>query len=231
MKAAQPPLSAAACGACPLGNTEAVLRRVNAALEEQARSLGQALHDESGQALTAALISLAAAYDLAPPAVQSHLDRVKQHLEQLENQLQRLASELRPRMLDDFGLVAALELMIESTSANDRLTITFAPRLLGPIAAPIETAVYRFAQESITNILRHSRATRAVVELQELHGALRCSIRDNGVGFDVLRRSHAGLGLAGMRKRLRALGGVLMIDSAPGHGTSLMATIPMEERQ
>ena len=226
-----PPASAVPCEGCPHGNTEAVLRRVNAALEEQARSIGQALHDESGQALAAALISLAAAYDLAPPPARPHLDAVKQHLEQLEDQLRRLASELRPRMLDDFGLVAALELMIESTSANDRLTITFAPQLLGPIAAPIETAVYRFAQESITNILRHSRATRAVVELQELSGALCCSIRDNGVGFDVRRRSHAGLGFAGMRSRLRALGGALMIDSAPGHGTSLMATIPMEGRQ
>lgn len=228
---AQSPASATPCEVCPRESTEAVLRRVNAALEEQARSIGQALHDESGQSLTVALIALDAAYALAPATLHPQLDLVKQHLAHLEDQLHRLSSELRPRLLDDFGLVTALELLIESMAANNRLTVSFAPRLRGPIAPPIETAVYRFAQESITNILRHSRATRAFVELQELRGTLRCWIWDNGVGFDVVRRSHAGLGLAGMRSRLSTLGGVLVIDSAPGRGTSLLATIPMEERQ
>lgn len=227
---AQSRASATPCEDCPHTSSDAVLRRVNAALEEQAQLIGQALHDESGQALTAALISLSAAYDVAPPAVRSHVLLARHHLEHLEDQLRRLAFELRPRMLDEFGLVGALEFLIESVTPGGDLTIRFAPRLRRPLAPAIETVVYRFVQEAITNILRHSRATRAVVELEELRGALRSWIWDNGVGFDVASGSHAGLGLAGMRNRVQALGGALILDSSPGRGTSLIAIIPTEER-
>ena len=100
--------------------------------------------------------------------------------------------------------------------------------------ANIETTLYRVVQEAITNVARHSSAKNVKVELsRDANSNLRCTIRDDGVGFDVAsvlsRKGQGGLGLIGIRERLNAVGGTLQIRSRPGHGTELIADIPGEE--
>jgi signal transduction histidine kinase len=216
---------------CPHTRAEDALRRVNAALEDQARAIGQALHDEAGQLLTAAHNALAAATELAAPPVRIHLDAVKRHLDVIEEQLRRLAYELRPRVLDDLGLVAAIEWLIEGVRIRGDLAVAFAARVDGALPAPVETAVYRMVQEAVTNVRRHARATRIAVDLEGQPGALRCRVRDNGVGFESADPApRSGLGLRGIRDRMDALGARLTIRSAPGRGTELLADIPLEDR-
>src|SRR5262249_22348639 len=186
------------CENCKHVRAEDLLRRINAALEEQARAIGQSLHDEAGQLLTAAHNALAAAAESATPEVCAHLDAVKRHLDDIEQQLRRLAYELRPRVLDDLGLVPAIRSLIDGVHLRGDLRVAFAARIDGPLPDTIETAVYRLMQEAITNVRRHARATRVVVELEERRGTLRCRISDNGVGFDpTSRRKGPGLGLRG----------------------------------
>jgi two-component system, NarL family, sensor histidine kinase UhpB len=209
---------------------EDALRRLNAALEAQARSIGQALHDETGQTLAAAYLSLAEAIEIAPASVGEHLAAVRRHLEHVETQLRRVAHELRPRILDDLGLVPALKFLANGISLRAGITVEVAFTVTGAVPAPVETAVYRFVQESITNISRHAKATRVVLALQEWPGLLRCEVSDNGMGFEGERRSASGLGLVGIRDRLDALGGTLTVRSAPGEGTQLVAVIPLEDR-
>ncbi|HUQ89011.1 MAG TPA: ATP-binding protein [Vicinamibacterales bacterium] len=205
------------------------LTRVNAALEAQARSIGQALHDESSQMLVAANNSLAEAIAIAPPPVGEHLVLVRSYLDTIEQQLRSFAHELRPRILDELGLVAAIEFLAASRSLNRPFGVAVRCDVERSLPDSIETAVYRFVQEALTNVNRHSRATRVLIEVLELPGALRCRIADNGVGFDSRAASRSGLGLFGIRERFVALGAGLAIHSAQGGGTELVATIPLEK--
>jgi signal transduction histidine kinase len=219
------------CGAhCRHGRAEDALRRVNAALEEQARSIGQTLHDEAGQVLTAAYTALAEARELVPPIARDRLDEVKNHLQAIEEQFRQLAHELRPRILDDLGLVPALRFLVDGLRIRRGISATFAARVAGPLPVLVETAVYRLVQESITNIGKHANAQRVVIEVEEHAGFLHCRIRDDGVGVKAPQLPGKGLGLIGIRERLQVLGGTLTMDSAPGRGTELQATIPLEER-
>jgi signal transduction histidine kinase len=217
------------CEKCPRVQTEDVLRRINAALEEQARCIGQALHDEAGQTLSAAHISLAEAYELAQVDVRVHLTAIKKSLDTIDEQLRLLSHELRPRILDDLGLVPALRFLAEGMRSRG-VAISFTARTSRPLPAVVETALYRLVQESFTNIRRHASATRVLLELEERQDLLWCRISDNGVGFDTMRPAPSGLGLVGIRDRFDGLGATLTIDSQPGGGTRLLAVIPLEQR-
>jgi len=201
---------------------------VNAALEQQARAIGQALHDEAGQMLTAAHLSLAAAAELSSEPARRHLTEVKQHLDTLELQLRQLAYELRPRILDDLGLIPALRFLAEAADRRHGTKVTLTPTLRHRLPATIETTVYRLIQEAMTNVNRHSGATRVDIELVEQHGVLRCSVADNGMGLRSTASSCVGLGLVGIRERLEALKGTLSVHSRPGQGMELVAVIPLE---
>jgi signal transduction histidine kinase len=217
------------CSLCAHPRAEAALRRVNLALEEQARSIGQAMHDEAGQLLTAAHNALAAASETAPESVRAQLVAVKQHLDSIEEGLRRLAHELRPRILDDLGLVAAMRSLVDGVRLRGDIAVAFTARVTRPLPATVETAVYRLTQEAITNVRRHARATHLTVQLEERRGALVCRISDNGVGFHASDRFGSGLGLRGIRDRMHALGAELTVRSAAGTGTELVAEIPLED--
>jgi signal transduction histidine kinase len=207
--------------------TEGGLRRINAALEAQARSIGQALHDEAGQVLTAAFNALAEATNVVPSCAGAHLDEVKRHLDAIEDQFHRIAHELRPRILEDLGLVPALRFLADGLRIRRGISVTFAASVDRPVPMPVETAVYRLVQESITNISKHAHAQHVVLEVEERGGFLKCRIRDDGVGVKVAQQPPSGLGLIGIRDRVQVLGGTLMLDSAPGQGTALTVTIPL----
>ena len=206
-------------------------QRLNVVLEQQARLIGQSLHDEAGQLLTAAYIALAEASRDLPAPIGERLLVVKRHLDGVEEQLRHIAHELHPRIVEEHGLAAALEFLARGFAARHRIPAEVHAKVPQRLPASIATVVYRVAQEGLTNIGRHARATKAFIRVGPKAGGLRCAIRDDGVGFDpaaVGRQCGNELGLRGIRERLAVLGGELTIRSVCGVGTELIALIPLD---
>jgi signal transduction histidine kinase len=214
--------------------TEEALRRINDSLEEQARRIAQTLHDEAGQFLTAAHIALAEAARDLPAATAERLSEAREHLDRIEEQLRRLAHELHPRILDDVGLVTALEYLALGFQKRRGITVIVEAELQTRLRPAVEIATYRLVQEALSNARKHARASRVRIRLKFASGSLRCSVADNGVGFDAaalvarLAAGEAGMGLSGIRDRVEGLGGTLHIDSAVERGTELSIMIPVE---
>jgi signal transduction histidine kinase len=192
------------------------------AREAEARRIAHELHDEAGQVLAGLHIALdRLEWEPWSPEIHAELDRV-------EAQLRRLSRELRPTMLDDLGLAAALEWLAQGVTerAGVAITVDALDRRLAP---EVETALYRIVQEALSNAVRHGRARRVHVQIREDGRHVRAVIRDDGRGFDVGaawgRRGERGLGLIGIRERAEALGGSVEIRSAPDTGTELSVTI------
>ena len=205
---------------------------LNESLERQAKRIAQALHDEAGQLLAAAHMALAEAARDLPAQARERLRAVDSHLNGIEEQLRRLAHELRPRILDDLGLVPALEFLADGFGKRRGISVTVYPAL-DRLPAVIETTIYRVIQEALTNVGRHSRATHVGIGLSQVPGMLLCTIDDDGGGFDASAIApgvgEPGFGLAGARDQITALGGTMQVNSAPGAGTKLVIRIPLEE--
>jgi len=214
---------------CQPSHADASLRRINAALEAQARSIGQALHDQAAQLLTAAFSALAEATELVPAPARTRLAEVKVHLDAIEEEFRRVAHELRPRILEDLGLVPALRFLADGLGIRTGISVTSAIDIDGPLPIAVETAVYRLVQEAFANIAKHADAHYVVLELAARSGVLTCCIRDDGVGVRARQRPESGLGLIGIHDRVNVLGGTLTIDSAPERGVAVTVTIPLEE--
>ena len=211
----------------------ATLRRMNDTLEQETRRIAHELHDEAGQLLISVRIALAKILDVAEPVVRHHLSEVTDLVDQVEEHLRRFSHELRPTMLDDLGLVPAVEFLIQGVSKRSRLRVTMHSSLTGRLPPPFETALYRVVQEALTNITKHARATHAHVLFERDGILLRCLIEDNGIGFDVPQTLEIGgpkgLGLLGIRERANAIGGSIRIISAPGRGTKVQVIVRLEE--
>jgi len=208
------------------------LRHLNEMLEEEAKRIAHALHDEAGQLLASVHLALEEVARELPPPAGDRLQKVRGLLEQIEVQLRRLSHELRPTILDDLGLFPALEFLATGISARTRILISVEGSSEKRLPHVIETALYRIVQEALTNVTKHAQATRVTVCLQREDQMVRCSIRDNGIGFDsavvLAPRIERGLGFVGIQERLNSLGGKLQIVSFPGRGTELLITIPLE---
>jgi signal transduction histidine kinase len=200
------------------------------AREEEARRIAHELHDEAGQILAAVHISLDELVQ-AVPGQRDLLQRLHDELDRVEAQLRRLSRELRPTMMDDLGLGAALGWLAQGVTERTGVAITVdAPdSRLSPEA---ETALYRIVQEALANAVRHARPRRITVEVRAEATRVRARIHDDGQGFDVAaalaRRGDRGLGLIGMRERAEALGGTLEVRSAPHEGTEVCVAIPRD---
>ncbi|HET7571921.1 MAG TPA: GAF domain-containing protein [Gaiellaceae bacterium] len=205
------------------------LRRVVAAQELERRRLARELHDETGQALTSILLGLHRVEEASDgEQLRDALDGVRELVRATLHDVRRLAVELRPKALDDFGLVAALERLAESFAEQTGISIEFVPALPGGRLAPeIETALYRIVQEALTNIVKHAHAERVSVVLTGTERSVSAVVEDDGVGFDPERVREGGLGLLGMRERVALLGGRLTIESRPGAGTTFVAEVPL----
>ncbi|HKB07094.1 MAG TPA: ATP-binding protein [Candidatus Polarisedimenticolia bacterium] len=206
------------------------LRRLNELLEEEARKIAHALHDDAGQLLVTVHLALQEASGGLSPRARLRLEKVRVPLDEIEKHLRRLSHELRPTVLDDLGLVPALEFLAQGVAARNGVVI----KVEGPrtrLPSPIEIALYRVAQEALRNATKHSRARRVDIRLAVESNRVSCSIRDDGRGFDVAavldRRGDRGLGLIGMRERLNAVGGQFDIHSAPGRGTEIRIVVPL----
>ncbi len=208
------------------------LRRLNDRLEEEARRIAHALHDDAGQLLTSVHLVLEDISRGLSPRARERLKRVRGPLDEVEKHLRRLSHELRPTILDDLGLLPALQFLAQGVAARAGVTITVDGPGRPRLPSPVETALYRVVQEALRNSTRHASATRVDIRFAIAPGEASCTVKDDGRGFDpdaVLRRKgDRGLGLLGMRERLSALGGRLAIDSAPGRGTDLRIHIPLE---
>jgi PAS domain S-box-containing protein len=212
---------------------EQALIQLNERLEDEAKRIAHALHDEAGQLLSSVHLALDEVTRDLPPANRAHMANVKELLDQVEEELRRLSHELRPTVLDDLGLVPALEFLADRVAKRSGLVITVQEEVREErLPAFVETALYRSVQEALTNVMRHAKAKRVEIALQQGADTVQCTIQDDGVGFDVraaqARRGDHGLGLVGIRERAGALGGTLTIRSTPGHGTTILITIPLE---
>ncbi len=211
---------------------EQALRQLNERLEEEAKRIAHALHDEAGQLLSSVHLALDEFARDLPVKTRARLRPVKELLDQMEDELRRLSHELRPTILDDLGLLPALEFLADRVAKRSGLVITVQGPPEGRLAPLAETVLYRSVQEALTNVVRHAQAKQVQVEIRREEGTIQCSVRDDGVGFDLpaiqARRGERGLGLIGIRERAAALGGTFAIRSAAGEGTEVLITIPME---
>ena len=209
------------------------LRRLNETLEQEIQRIAHAVHDEAGQLLFAARLTMSRVAQDIDPSLQGRLQEVGMILDQVEKQLRRLSHELRPTILDDLGLVPALEFLAESVSTRAGVSIRIHTSLRERYAQKIETAMYRVVQEVLTNVTKHACAKNVEIDLNRVAKHLHCLAHDDGVGFDVPSvlsgTVRGGLGLIGIRERLNAVGGTLQIDSAVGRGTELLVKIPVEK--
>jgi signal transduction histidine kinase len=211
----------------------AALHRLNDVLEEETKRIAHTLHDDATQLLAAVHIALADLAEELPPNLAERIQEVRGHLDRIEEQLRHLSHELRPTLLDDLGLVPALEFLAQGVAKRSGLAITVEGAIPGRLRPAIETTLYRVVQEGLVNAARHARASRVLVQVAREPGQVRCAVRDNGVGFDVRARQsgpgRCGLGLIAIRERLGALGGTLQIRSSEQDGTELLATILLPE--
>ncbi len=202
-------------------------RRVVAAQELERRRLARELHDETGQALTSILLGLRSLEDtLEGDASRVAVARIRDLAVNTLHDVRRLAVELRPKALDDFGLVPALERLTETWSAATAIPVDFTASVGGAeFSNEVATALYRIVQESLTNIVKHAHAAHVSILLTRKGGNVVAVIEDDGDGFDptVL---HDTFGITGMRERVALLNGKLRIESAPGAGTTLVVEVP-----
>ncbi|SDP45462.1 signal transduction histidine kinase [Ralstonia sp. 25mfcol4.1] len=211
-------------------------QRVVQSQEEERARLSRELHDGIGQLLVSVKLVLEAAANrirLAPSegaSVAPILGMALNRLDSAFNEVRRVSRNLRPALLDDLGLYAALQHLAREMQAGSTLRVdvtqTGKPRELADEQA---TALFRIAQEALTNVERHAHASRVHVELEFSPSATRLTVRDNGTGFDVARMQHdpqRGIGLRNLRERMAALGGQFDIVSMPS-GTRLVAMLPL----
>ncbi len=214
-----------------------LLERVISAQEEERRRVARELHDETGQALTGIVMGLEAAEEALarePEAARQRLERAKSLAAQSAEAIRRLVVDLRPPALDNLGLVPAVRAFAESHLGEKgiRLELTTSG-LKGRLPPPVEICIFRVVQEAVTNIVRHSGARSARIQIEREHARVSLVVEDDGLGFDVAAVMGSGdraraLGLAGMEERVALLGGELVVESAPGQGTRIRAEIPLE---
>ena len=202
------------------------------AQEEERRRLARDLHDEVNQALTAILLRLEALAQDSPPDRAGEVAELKRLVNQAMGELLNLARHLRPSALDDHGLMPALAAQLKRFSAHTGAEVRL-NREGEPDELPedVQTALYRVAQEALTNVARHAGATVVEVDVVIVGDRIELRVRDDGAGFDpgvaaaATSGAGRGLGLGGMAERARLAGGELDVRSAPGVGTSVTMTI------
>jgi two-component system sensor histidine kinase UhpB len=197
--------------------------------ESTARRFSHELHDELGQALTALKANLAAL--AARPEPQPHLiEDCLQIVDTSMGTVREISQLLRPTMLDDFGLEAGLRWLCDRFRQRSRIGVDFRCSIPERLPEEVETHLFRIAQEALTNVARHSGATKVTVSLDLHDGRARLRIADNGKGLDPAGVPSGGLGMVGMRARARSAGGELRIQTSPGAGLMVEALMPVAGR-
>ncbi len=213
-----------------------LLDSVETARERERRRISRELHDELGQELSALRYSLEftkVRYEREPSAIEANLKDLESLLRRTAQTTRNLVTELRPRVLDDLGLEAALEWLTERV--EERSGVTCSLSVSGHVTDLDERAsitAFRVVQEGLTNVVRHAQATRADVSVLAKDGILTVRVEDDGVGIHgehgPRSQPSTGVGLLGMRERAHALGGAFQVEEGPGgRGTRIECTLPM----
>ena len=207
------------------------LRRLNEVLEGEAKRIAHALHDQAASIVASATLQLDLAVDQMPAGAREQLAIVRQQLDETGEQLRHLSHELRPTILDDLGLEAALGFLAEGFERRTRVRVHVRGTVRERFPAAVETALYRIVQEALNNAFAGA-SLNVVVSLDRREHTLECVVADDGIGFNVAAvlggRTKTGLGLLGMRERANAIGGACRIRSAPREGTTIEVTVPIE---
>lgn len=210
----------------------ALAARIQATREEERARIAREIHDELGQALTALKLDLAwlgskrsrgnsGAYRLLDTSITDRIDETMQVV-------RRIASELRPSVLDQLGLEAAIEYLVQEATKRTGIAVTLQAEEFPKLPDQVASHAFRIIQEALTNVTRHSRATRVDVTVRRAGTVIVLAVADNGVGFEPDALSGVrSLGLVGMRERALACGGTLLVQGKPGQGTAIIVTIPV----
>jgi signal transduction histidine kinase len=193
--------------------------------EDSARRFSHELHDELGQSLTALKANLAA---LAPSNFEARRLDCAQIVDEAIANVRELSQLLRPVLLDDFGLDASLRWLTEKFSNRTGITVEYGSNFHGRLDDDVETHLFRIAQEALTNVARHSGATRVELRLDKQGAHITLTVRDNGRGLAVTATDspRSGIGMIGMRARARQAGGELSAGDMPGGGLQIRVSVP-----
>jgi signal transduction histidine kinase len=214
-----------------------LLRKVISAQEDERKRIARELHDETSQTIAALGIGVDTTLATCPQSeTRIRLQELRQLVHRIHQELHRLIMNLRPSVLDDLGLAAAIrwvaEWQLRGTGTAVRCELDDLDELETRLPSEVETAVFRAVQEAIVNISRHAHADSVLIQGSLAKGLLTLEIEDDGEGFDLEKAagdpsSLRGIGLLGMRERIEIIGGSLQIESEPGHGTRLLITVPV----
>ncbi|HUQ90265.1 MAG TPA: ATP-binding protein [Bryobacteraceae bacterium] len=219
-------------------STRAGLKHLSARLvqvqEEERRSISRELHDEVGQALSAMLVELrnltAGIPGRSDQEVVRHLHVIKGLVEDSVGVVRNMALLLRPSMLDDLGLIPALQWQAREVSRRTTTDVTVTTELISDdFPDEHKTCVYRVVQEALHNCSRHAQATTVRIRVRQSAECLQLSIQDDGLGFDV--KQSKGLGLVGIQERVTQLGGTFQVHSQPGAGAILTVELPLPRNE
>jgi signal transduction histidine kinase len=203
--------------------------RLLSAQEEERRSISRELHDEVGQSLSALLMEAGnAAARVSPDSteVRRHVESIKRLAEASVQVIRNMSLLLRPSMLDDLGLVPALEWQAREVFKRTGLRVQVtADENSSELPDEHKTCIYRVVQEALHNCARHAQARNVTVEVRQQPSQIVLTVEDDGRGFD--SRRVRGLGLVGMEERVHHLGGVLRVKSRPGNGTTIAVVLPL----
>jgi len=195
--------------------------------EETARRFSREMHDHFGQTLSAIeanLVAMKHAGTFQPERMEDCLSLLKDAV----GNVREVSQLLRPSMLDDFGLDASLQWLVEGFAERTGIKANYVSSYRQRLNDERETQLFRIGQEALTNIARHASATGVRIELEAVGSRLRLTISDNGKGLPA-ENSGSGLGLIGMRARARAAGGLLKMDNRPGSGLTITVEVPLEQ--
>jgi signal transduction histidine kinase len=214
----------------------ALARHLDYVREEEHTRIARQVHDELGQALTALRLDLTWVGRKIPKgntALRRRIDAAVALTDETITVGQRIVAELRPPILDDLGLVPAVEWYAQHFAKRSGLRIELDAGAEEPVVPDrLAVTAYRIVQEALTNVARHAQATHARVRLGAQDGALTIEIRDDGMGCpEEVIRSPRSFGLVGMRERAASHGGEIVITSSPGAGTTVRVTFPLERRR
>ena len=206
-----------------------LLEKVITTQEDERRRIARELHDSTSQNLTSLIVGLRVMEaNCVQCASQSKATDLRNVASKTLDEVHDLSMRLRPRVLDDLGLSAALERLVSEWQARYKIPVDVAIQLEERLPGDVETAIYRIIQETLTNIARHAKAKSASI-LVERHGSMvRAIVEDDGIGFDTrVNHGERHLGLLGMQERAELLNGKVTIESSLEHGTSVFIEIPL----
>lgn len=206
-------------------------------IEEERRNIARELHDGLGQLLTAAHLNLDLVeqnMDKDPDRARADIRRAKELITITIREVRNISQNLRPAVLDDFGLVPAVRNLCDEFRRTGTLNVQFSEyEMLDHYSPAIEIVVFRVCQEALNNIIRHSGASEASIDLYNRESHILVVIQDNGLGFDPARISQSGTGsgLINIKERVELLGGSIQIESQLNEGTEIIIEIPLKQSE